>query len=113
MKEYEIYNPSGFCLPALKIRKRQYRENIEKDFTVNNLIKSKLLLNRDFNSLYLNIFTKSEEILDNLKYHEKKISFKDYLSKGFIDDINKYKIFNLFLESLKKQDCTLIITKKG
>ena len=59
MKEYEIYDPPGFCLPALKIKKRQYRKNIENDSKVNNFIKSKLLLNPEFNSLYLNIFKKS------------------------------------------------------
>lgn len=64
MKKYEIYDPSGFSLPALKIGKRQYRKNIENDSTVNNFIESKLLLNSEFNSLYLNIFKKSNKIND-------------------------------------------------
>lgn len=62
MKENEIYDPPGFSLPALKIKKRKSRKNIENDSTVNNLIESKLLLNREFNSLYLNIFNKSNKI---------------------------------------------------
>ena len=45
MKENGIYDPPGFTLPALKIKKRKSRENIENDSKVNNLIKSKLLLN--------------------------------------------------------------------
>lgn len=64
MKKYEIYDPLGFSLPALKIIKRQYRKNIENDSTVNNFIESKLLLNPEFNSLYLNIFKKSNKIND-------------------------------------------------
>jgi hypothetical protein len=64
MKKYEIYDPSGFDLPALKINKRQSRKNIENDSAVNNLIESKLLLNPEFNSLYLNIFKKSNKIND-------------------------------------------------
>ncbi len=67
MKENGIYDPSGCSLPALKIKKRKFRKNIENDSTVKNLIESKLLLDLEFNSLYLNIFNKSNEINDLFK----------------------------------------------
>jgi len=67
MKENGIYDPSGCSLPALKIKKRKSSKNIENDSTVKNLIKSKLLLDSEFNPLYLNIFNKSNEINDLFK----------------------------------------------
>jgi len=103
MKEDEIYNPSGFSLPALKIKKRNSRKNIENDPTVDYLIKSKLLLNLEFNTLYLDLLKKSKEVLDYLNFDKKKISFRDILSKDFKKEgnITQYKIFKIILEFLK------------
>lgn len=100
MKEYEIYDPPGFSLPALKIKKRKSRKNIEKDSTVNNLIESKLLLNREFNSLYLNIFDKSNKIynlFENPIRYGKESFFETLLSI----DIKEDKMSNIFMDTLK------------
>ena len=83
MKVGKIYNPSSFSLPVLIIKKRSSRRNVENDSTVDNLIKSNLLLNLEFNTLYLDILTKSKEVLDYLKFDKNKISFQDILSKVF------------------------------
>lgn len=103
MKEYEIYNPPGLSLPALKIKKRKSRKNIENDSTVNNLIESKLLLNREFNSLYLDLLATSKEILDYLKFDKKKISFQDILSKDIKKegDIAQYTRLKFLIEFQK------------
>ena len=103
MKEYEIYNPSGFSLPALKIKKRKSRKNIENDSTVDNLIKSKLLLNLEFNTLYLDILSISKEIIDYLKFDKKKISFQDILSKDSKKegDIEQYKTLKFLIDFVK------------
>jgi len=81
MKENGIYDPSGCSLPALKIKKRKSRKNIENDSTVKNLIESKLLLDSEFNPLYLNIFNKSNKINDLfvILSHNKKKNFLETL----------------------------------
>ena len=114
MKEYEIYNPSGFSLPALKIKKRSSRRNIENDSTVDNLIKSNLLLSLEFNTLYLDILTKSKEVLGYLQFDKNKISFQDILSKDFKKegDTIQYKIFNFFLEVIEAASSSNIENKQ-
>jgi len=114
MKVAKIYNPSSFSLPALIIKKRSSRRNIENDSTVDNLIKSNLLLNLEFNTLYLDILTKSKEVLDYLKFDKNKISFQDILSKVFKKegDTIQYKIFNFFLEVMETASSSDIVKKQ-
>lgn len=91
MKKYEIYDPPGSSLPALKINKRQYRKNIENDLTVNNLIESKMLLYPECNSLYLNILKKSNKINDLFtisKINNSETIFKVLFSKK--EDVKLY-----------------------
>jgi hypothetical protein len=100
MKENGIYDPPGFSLPALKIKKRKSRKNIENDSSVNNLIESKLLLNREFNFLYLNIFNKSNKIYNLFKNpirYGKESFFENLLSI----DIKEDKMSNIFMDTLK------------
>lgn len=104
MKENGIYDPSGCSLPALKIKKRKSRKNIENDSTVKKLIESKLLLDSEFNPLYLKIFNKSNEINDLFKILSlnKKKNFLETLfsigkekkfSSAFIDMCTELIIF--------------------
>jgi len=59
----ELYNPPNIDLPALKIEKIRERKAIEKDPTVSNFICSNLLLDIEFNKLYLDLLRKSRELL--------------------------------------------------
>ena len=114
MKVGKIYNPSSFSLPVLIIKKRSSRRNVENDSTVDNLIKSNLLLNLEFNTLYLDILTKSKEVLDYLKFDKNKISFQDILSKVFKKegDTIQYNIFNFLLEVMETATSSNIVKKQ-
>lgn len=114
MKVGKIYNPSSFSLPVLIIKKRSSRRNVENDSTVDNLIKSNLLLNLEFNTLYLDILTKSKEVLDYLEFDKNKISFQDILSKVFKKegDTIQYNIFNFLLEVMETATSSNIVKKQ-
>lgn len=95
MKKYEIYDPPGSSLPALKINKRQYRKNIENDSTVNNLIESKILLHPEFNSLHLNILKKSNKIND--LFTISKINNSDNLFKVLFSREKNIKLYSALI----------------
>ncbi len=69
----ELYNPSSVALPALKISKIRERQAREDDLTVSNLLRSKLLLDVEFNALYLDILEKSKELLKLIRLREDEL----------------------------------------
>jgi len=100
MKKYELYDPPGFSLPTLTINKRTSRKNIENDTKVKNLIESRLLLDSEFNSLYLNIFNESNKIYNLFKSPirlRKESFFETLFSSAFKED----KLANIFTDTLK------------
>jgi len=69
----EIYNPPNIVLPRLTIDKPQPRKDIEDDTTVKNLIRSNLLLDFEFNKLYLEILNKSKELFKTIRLSEDQL----------------------------------------
>lgn len=69
----ELHSPPYLVLPALKIDKIRERQAAEDDPTVNNLIRSNLLLDGEFNRLYLDILEKSKEILRIMRAKKEQI----------------------------------------
>lgn len=80
----ELYSPPNVALPALKINKTRDRQAMEDDPTVNNLVRSNLLLDVKFNTLYLDILKKSKELLWIIRLPEDQL-FREYpfLLKAF------------------------------
>jgi hypothetical protein len=91
----KIYNPNGFNLPPIMIQKRQYRENIENDKKVKNIINTNLLLNKEFNKLYFNIFEKSKEIIS--LFSIKNYDIDKILELGFPRKILSEKTYKKYL----------------
>lgn len=92
-----LYNPPNLALPALKIEKKHEREEIENDPTVINLIKSKLLLDKEFNKLYLDISKKSKELLKLIGPSGDEFFFKEvYPQSRKYKYKKRYIFFNMF-----------------
>lgn len=105
----ELYNPSSVSLPSLKINKARERQTMEDDLTVNNLIRSNLLLDSEFNKLYLDILGKSKELLRIINLPENRLFRDYYFSRRFIRPFKKswrheYRLIRDFLILGKPQD---------
>jgi len=61
---FEPYDPQKGALPALKLKRSRERKAIEDDATVKSLVHSNLLLDTEFNALYLDFMEKSGELLE-------------------------------------------------
>ena len=70
----KLYNPPNIKLPALKIEKTRQRKAIEDDPTVKNLLRSNLLLDFEFNTLYFDILKKSKELLNIISLNEDQLA---------------------------------------
>lgn len=75
----ELYNPSHVSLPALKINKTREREVMEDDPAVASFLRSNLLLDNEFNNLYLNILDKSKKTLQLIRLTKKELLREYYL----------------------------------
>ena len=75
----ELHSPPYLTLPALKIDKIRERQAVEDDPTVNNLTRSNLLLDGEFNRLYLDILEKSKNLLQLIRLKEEEV-FSEYTS---------------------------------
>jgi len=95
----KIYNPNGFNLPPIMIKKRQYRENIENDKKVKNIINTNLLLNKEFNKLYFNIFLKSKEIIS--LFAIKNYDIDKILQLDFPRKILSEKMYKTYLRKFR------------
>jgi len=95
----ETYSPKGFNLPPLVIEKRASRKNIENDTKVKNFIDTKLLLNRNFNHLFVDVLEKSREIL---KVSVENPSHKDFAVQNIFDYFSSKK-FNNKIKSDSKE----------
>ncbi|EQB63434.1 MAG: hypothetical protein RBG1_1C00001G1013 [candidate division Zixibacteria bacterium RBG-1] len=77
MTKAELHNPSNLKLPPLKIIKNTERQRNENDSFVKTFIRSKLLLDYEFNKLYLEILEQSKEIR-SVKIITETELFKNY-----------------------------------
>jgi rubrerythrin len=59
----ELYDKPQ-ALPVLKVEKLVHRLTVEEDDTVCSLIKSQLLLDKQFNTIYLEVLKKSEKMME-------------------------------------------------
>jgi len=87
----ELYNPAHVDLPALKIKKTSDRQKMENDITVNNLVRSNILLDKKFNTLYLDILGKSKELLKVIKTTDEKC-------------INEVQFLSMVIKSPKRSE---------
>jgi hypothetical protein len=60
----ELHNPPNVNLPPLKIQKSQIRQKMENDPKILNFLKTNLLLDAEFQKLYLDLCRKSQLIDD-------------------------------------------------
>lgn len=81
-----LYNPTNLKLPALEIKKKSDRKAIEDDSKVQNLIKSKLLLDRELNTLLYKIKDLTDEINKILEDLEKNSQYFKESSKEEVYD---------------------------
>jgi len=95
----ETYSPKGFNLPPLVIEKRASRKNIENDTKVKNFIDTKLLLDRNFNNLFVDVLEKSREIL---KVSVENPSYKDFAVQNIFDYFSSKKFNNKIKSDSKK-----------
>jgi len=63
----QLYNPSNVKLPPLVIEKFQEREEMENSPKISNFIRSNLLLNKAFHTLFQEMNKKSEAIDQHIK----------------------------------------------
>jgi len=77
MEKIELHNPRKLNLPTLTTRRVQVRQSMEEDPTVKNYIRSKLLLDLEFNELCLDISDKSKQLLNLSKIPASEI-FKEF-----------------------------------
>ena len=69
----KLHSPSNLVLPALTINKSRERQAMEDDPTVHNLVRSNLLLNMEFNKLYLDILEKTKSLLELTRLTEEQL----------------------------------------
>ncbi|MFA5771117.1 MAG: hypothetical protein WC974_00065 [Thermoplasmata archaeon] len=74
----ELHNPSNVALPALKIEKIRDRQIMEEDSSIHSLIDSNLLLDPEFNRLYLDLLKKSKELLRAISLKENEL-YREYV----------------------------------
>lgn len=91
-----VHNKRGEHLPALKLKIKGEREIIESDSKVKNLIRSKLLLDKGFNTLYMKIFDDSKELLRIINL-SKEQAFLEYI-KGLLDSSGNKNIMKFAQE---------------
>ena len=77
MKKAEVHSPSNLKLPPLRIIKNTERQQVENDPFVKAFIRSKLLLDHEFNKIYSEILERSKEIRSVLAIAESEL-LKDY-----------------------------------
>jgi len=85
IKNMELHNPSHVSLPALKINKTRERQSLEDDTTVNNLIRSNLLLDKNFNLLHQSILKKSKALLQLIKLANNDVIEESSLHDKYFD----------------------------
>jgi hypothetical protein len=87
----ELYNPPSVALPALKITKTRERQAMEDDTTINSLIRSNLLLDVEFNALYLDIFKKSKELLRIIRLSEDELFLESPYWSRVLESTKKFE----------------------
>ena len=99
-------------LPELAMCKEHERQAIEDDLTVKNLIRSNLLLDREYNRLYLDILEKSESLLRIIQLTEGQL-FSEYSNlSGQLKRLERAasisvdKFFRLFTATLVRSALT-------
>lgn len=73
-----LHNPNSIKLPPLEITKMDALEKMENNKCISNFIDSKLLLDSDFNNLYIDINKKSEKIfyyIDSFKHRKSDFDY--------------------------------------
>lgn len=96
----ELYNPPNLALPALKIKKTRDRQAMESDPTVNNLIRSNLLLDVEFNKLYLHVLKKSQEIFKIIMF----------IKEQLLQEYSSFSKESVHCKKFKKEDSSLLTT---
>lgn len=89
---FEPLVPAGFRLPPLQIKKRSSRINIEDDNKVKNFINTKLLLNKEFRNLYLDVFSNSKLVYKFSEIYEDYFQIVSNYLCGSLPEIKDNKI---------------------
>jgi hypothetical protein len=66
----KLHNPKNLNLPPLKVERSGVRVTMESSVKVSNFIKTNLLLDRDFQELFLDLCARSQEVEDMTRSFE-------------------------------------------